>query len=174
MEKECRTCHKLLDISYFYRHGEMKDGHLNICIDCTKERVFKHRISHIDKIREYDRKRGVTEERKQKNVERYHKIKKEDPDKFISMNRNRTNNYRQKYKNKQKAVAIVQRNLLSGKLKRIDQCEVCGINKSEHAHHEDYSKPLDILWVCIKCHGYIHRKKREEARNGKNSSNIAG
>ena len=31
----------------------------------------------------------------------------------------------------------------------------CGGTKTE-AHHEDYSKPLDVDWVCRKCHQKIH------------------
>jgi hypothetical protein len=31
----------------------------------------------------------------------------------------------------------------------------CGSTKTE-AHHEDYSKPLDVDWVCRKCHQKIH------------------
>lgn len=41
----------------------------------------------------------------------------------------------------------------NGELKR-DDCMVCGSPKSE-AHHEDYSKPLNVIWLCHKHHmGY--------------------
>lgn len=38
-------------------------------------------------------------------------------------------------------------------------CERCGAApKQLHKHHPDYSKPLDIIWLCSKCHGLAHRK----------------
>ena len=33
----------------------------------------------------------------------------------------------------------------------------CGSLKSQ-AHHDDYSKPLDILWLCQKHHALLHRR----------------
>jgi ribosomal protein S27AE len=34
-------------------------------------------------------------------------------------------------------------------------CESCGTTKSQ-AHHDDYSKPLEVRWLCAKCHGRHH------------------
>jgi len=42
----------------------------------------------------------------------------------------------------------------TGKVQRGD-CEVCGTPNGE-AHHEDYSKPLDVRWLCRKCHHDEH------------------
>jgi hypothetical protein len=36
-------------------------------------------------------------------------------------------------------------------------CEDCGLSKSE-AHHEDYSKPFEVIWLCRPCHLAKHRK----------------
>jgi len=36
-------------------------------------------------------------------------------------------------------------------------CVVCGNSKSQ-AHHEDHYKKLDVIWLCTKHHGEIHRK----------------
>lgn len=34
-------------------------------------------------------------------------------------------------------------------------CEVCKDDKV-HAHHEDYSKPLQVRWLCARHHRYTH------------------
>ena len=36
-------------------------------------------------------------------------------------------------------------------------CEQCGALPAD-AHHDDYSKPLDVRWLCESCHGIEHRR----------------
>lgn len=50
----------------------------------------------------------------------------------------------------------VQHGLRTGKLTR-KPCEACGDPKSQ-AHHADYSKKLDVKWLCAQCHKKEHRK----------------
>lgn len=42
-----------------------------------------------------------------------------------------------------------------GKITR-ECCEVCEDPKSE-AHHGDYTKPLEVRWLCKKCHWEEHK-----------------
>ncbi len=42
--KKCFKCNKIKLLDEFYRHSEMRDGHLNKCKDCCKEYTKKHRI----------------------------------------------------------------------------------------------------------------------------------
>lgn len=41
-------------------------------------------------------------------------------------------------------------------------CERCG-EKRAQKHHDDYSKPLQVRWMCRRCHLALHRQ--QEASN---------
>lgn len=77
-------------------------------------------------------------------------------------NRERRNSLMRKYtkapetREHHKARWIVNRALIAGNLVRLP-CEVCGETKVE-AHHDDYSKPLDVRWLCKKHHVEHHAK----------------
>jgi hypothetical protein len=44
-----------------------------------------------------------------------------------------------------------------GKLLR-GPCEMCG-KPDAHAHHDDYTKPLEVRWLCKPCHNKYHAEK---------------
>lgn len=48
----------------------------------------------------------------------------------------------------------------SGRIKRPSTCEECSKKRFVHGHHEDYNKPLDVDWLCIKCHNKLHEELR--------------
>ena len=47
--------------------------------------------------------------------------------------------------------------MLSGWTFEKHPCIVCGDGKKVEAHHSDYSKPLDVDWLCSKHHALWHR-----------------
>lgn len=49
-----------------------------------------------------------------------------------------------------------------GKLEKLP-CTVCGNEKSQ-AHHADYSKPLEIVWLCARHHKDLHRKESQSSQ----------
>lgn len=49
--------------------------------------------------------------------------------------------------------------LRRGKLVR-ESCVSCGSAQSQ-MHHPDYSKPLQVVWVCRPCHLALHAQERE-------------
>jgi hypothetical protein len=50
--------------------------------------------------------------------------------------------------------------LKSGRLVRPDLCVDClGRRDNIEAHHDDYSYPLVVVWLCSRCHGSRHRKQ---------------
>jgi ribosomal protein S27AE len=44
-----------------------------------------------------------------------------------------------------------------GRLSKPSTCEVCGAEGPVQGHHDDYSKPHDVRWLCGTCHGFTHR-----------------
>lgn len=64
--------------------------------------------------------------------------------------------YKQRYPERRKAHLLVRKACQRGLLTR-QPCQECGEAKSE-AHHEDYSKPLEVIWLCRAHHTEADRK----------------
>lgn len=62
-----------------------------------------------------------------------------------------------KFPEKARARRICREAKRYGKIK-VGVCEKCGEVKVD-AHHTDYSKPLDVMWLCRKHHMKLHRIK---------------
>lgn len=75
------------------------------------------------------------------------------------------NNYHYKklqiarYPERVNARRLVHYALKSGKLKK-ENCKTCGC-KNVQAHHKDYAKPLDVIWLCKTCHNKLHNKNKK-------------
>jgi hypothetical protein len=52
-----------------------------------------------------------------------------------------------------------------GKLIRLS-CQKCGADCA-HAHHHDYDKPLDVIWLCLACHWQEHSNENLELLEAK-------
>lgn len=137
MIKKCFKCLEMKPLTEFYKHKMMADGHLNKCKTCNKNDVAKHRLENIEKIRQYDRDRGKLPERIKSGAERKKAWRTEDL-------------------RRQKAHNAVYSAVKSGKLLRQPCCR-CGEEKTV-AHHEDYDRPLDIMWLCQPCHTQRHKE----------------
>lgn len=141
--KTCKRCLAELPISDFYKHFRMSDGYLSFCKSCVKARVSDHRKRNIDRIRQYDVDRFRNDPaRRQKHAEH-------------------GETYRHKHPHKRRAHNQVAYAVRTGKLTKLP-CEMCGNPKSE-AHHDDYSKPLDVRWLCRLCHTVIHYQPEKRA-----------
>ena len=47
----------------------------------------------------------------------------------------------------------------TGTLIKPKKCEVCEEVKPLQGHHEDYSKPLEVIWLCTGCHADADRER---------------
>jgi len=149
--KTCRECGVEKQLDNFYKHFAMADGHLNKCIDCVKSRISKHRDQNLEKIRQYDKHRSMLPHRVQARKE-YGKTEKGKIAKTKALK-----NYYEKYPLKRASHVITNNAIRDGKLVRQENCSECNSIEKIEAHHDDYTKPLDVRWLCNKCHRNWHK-----------------
>ena len=66
---------------------------------------------------------------------------------------------------KKNAQNAVWRAVSRGEIVRPDTCSKCAGGGDIEAHHHDYFKPLDVIWLCKKCHGMEHSNNHLENTN---------
>lgn len=129
--KTCFKCGRRLESTEFYAHPRMKDGHLGKCKDCTKRDVRARYWERHEERLAYDRRRSRSPERRQAIT-----------------------TYRKQNPAKVRAQILLHNAVARGKIAR-QPCERCGAPRAD-AHHEDYTKPLDMRWLCRMHHRQRH------------------
>ncbi len=148
--KHCIICGTLKPIDDYYAHPKMRDGHINKCKECAKMHSDQRRkIKELDPIwmaKEASRHRAKTRKAYAAGV-RYDKAGES------------SRRYSERNPQKKWCHSAVNNAVRDGRLLKMP-CEKCGNEKSE-AHHDDYTRPLDVRWLCRKHHMELHRKYPE-------------
>lgn len=129
--KRCFKCGLEKPTDEFYRHPQMGDGHLGKCKECAKADVRENYLVRRDYYRDYYKARHQTAERREWCREQQRKHRAAHPDRA-------------------RARQAVNNAVRDGRLIKLP-CETCGDPKSQ-GHHEDYSKPLEVRWLCLQHH----------------------
>lgn len=140
--KVCNKCGRELPLSEFNKCRENKDGLQGTCRQCFSEYNKNRYRSNPEKFKEDVRK--YRSENKLNVFDTRLRICEKNPTMI----------------NAQKAVDEA---LRAGVLVRPDTCSGCGCSSSEHrieAHHHDYSKPLEVIWLCTPCHRRLDAMRR--------------
>ena len=149
--KKCFKCGNVKDISQFYKHQQMKDGHLNKCKECTKKDTIKNYHDNLEYYKNYEKSRATLphriDARKLYSKTEYGK----------QSHRKSRMKYITKYPNARKAHKIFSYAIKSNKITRGDSCEQCSSRTRIEGHHDDYNFPLDVRWLCCKCHHKWHK-----------------
>lgn len=136
--KRCFKCDVEKPVEEFYRHPQMADGRLGKCKSCTKSDVSGNYRKNRKHYIEYEKDRSQTQERRKAVYARRATLKDRRPERV-------------------KAAYLTSNAIRDGRLIR-EPCEVCG-SVTVEAHHDDYSKPLAVRWLCRKHHLEHHGKE---------------
>lgn len=155
--KQCFKCGEIKPLSAFYKHSRMADGRLNKCKECNKKDVQDNYRANIEYYKEFDKERNKRPKRIESKREAEKQWSKNNPEKVKKYKKK----YREVNPEKYKAHNIVNNAIRDGRLIK-GVCKICGA-KDTHAHHEDYGKPLDVIWLCPQCHVNWHNGIRPES-----------
>jgi hypothetical protein len=189
--KKCKTCGIEKDESEFFKKKER--WLQGTCKECKRKKILDQIALDPEKHREKERlrseQRRQTQEwkewrkdhqlRKRKEISEksladyYDKNRLEKQKIWKSNNKERLREYtrtaRQRYPFKAAARSYVCAAIKEGIISRPDKCIRCFKECKPEAHHEDYMKPLDVIWLCRSCHGKEHRKHKDDYDCGSSS-----
>ena len=157
----CEICGEEKPITDFYKEVS-KRGHTKNCIECIKKRKKEYYKKNYDKIKEArqkDENNHVLRQRRyvKNNKEKVQKTNTEQYCKNREKRINYAREHRKKFPAQEHAHQVLRSAIRSGRMVRPDECSICHKKCKPQGHHEDYSKPLDVIWLCRSCHTLVHR-----------------
>ena len=151
--KTCTKCKLEKSRTEFYRGKSYSDGLQYVCKKCQKKTVQRWRKNNPERTR----KVGRLSKRRQRE--------REGPDEtcrkwneWYANNAEHRRGYQAERRDteKEKAQHAIYSEMRAGRLIRPDNCSRCDEERKVIAHHEDYSKPLEVQWLCRSCHSFVH------------------
>jgi len=138
LEKLCTVCKIILPRSEFY---ERSNGEIFWCCkECSYKITEKWRKANPEKTRIAHRLALI-------------RARENNPELYKSINKNWEEKNKERRKISSRASSKVQKAIKKGILIKPKECQICNkTNCRIEASHSDYSKPLDVLWVCVSCH----------------------
>lgn len=152
--KECGRCHNSFPatLEYFHKESRKHDGLRTVCKSCQcvsnqkyestltgKQRKTEWRQQNPAKVKGYNQKYRAIHPGQETQYSR--KWRKENPEKARAHN-------------------LLWKAIMRGDIVQ-QHCSRCG-REDAHAHHYDYNRPLDVLWLCPGCHSQEHVRLRKE------------
>lgn len=144
----CSGCGEVKPPDQFYS-GRAK------CKSCVNARIKKWRNANRERVRATERARAA------RNPEKIRAHEARD----MQVHRDRRvaylRNWRAENPEKSRAQNTLNKAIRRGTVIRPDICQQCARTGRIQAHHEDYSKPYEVWWLCRRCHYWADRVRRE-------------
>lgn len=152
----CKACSTAKPFTEYYVSNR------RTCKECVRQRVRRNRAANVAYYRDYDAKRFQNDPKVIARHKRYFAT----PAGKAAIRRNSLN-FIAKNPDKRIAHVLLGNAVRDGRVSKPDRCSSCGSKPSSirylHGHHDDYSRPLDVTWLCAKCHYDLHANSRNPA-----------
>jgi len=152
--KKCNKCGEIKPIKEFRKAKTCKGNMSTYCRKCLSLCTAKTPSHQPEARRIYERERQKRPGHKEKALKLTLSWRKRNPE----------------------AVAcwtIFKKAIKEKRIIRVKKCVECGSDIQVEAHHEDYSKPLEVLWLCRKCHYHKHKFPFFNYAGGTNEKNMS-
>lgn len=169
--KICGKCQLELPLMLFPRNRSKSGGFDSRCKNCSRVAASTWYAANKDRAKSWkieyyakNREKLLVQMREYSNLNKEILLKKQREYRAANASRiaEQQRLSQQRYPEKHGARLLTQDAIRTGILSR-QCCEKCGAEKTE-AHHDDYSKPLQVRWLCHTHHAEHHRLEREDQR----------
>jgi hypothetical protein len=141
--KVCPGCKLTLPLSSFAVRRAKRSGLQPRCRGCAAVAMSASYRKDIDKSRAYRREHANLDGK---------------------MGERLIANY-SKFPLKREAHNTINRELKGKRITKPDHCSACGDDHRVEGHHDDYTKPLDVIWLCTSCHRKRHKELKAAGRD---------
>ena len=175
----CTACKIEKPFDEFGNYKKGKWGKREQCKVCIRVKNKKYERANPDKMtakhnRWYEKNKDhVAEYRRKRYADNPEPFKERSIAYRKSKNNEPVKKYKYKYPHKKRAHLYVELAIEYGHLTRPNNCSKCKIECKPQGHHPDYSKPLEVIWLCPKCHSFEHRINYAERLSEKTSKDEA-
>ena len=147
----------------------------------TQKQLYnkRYRQKHLDELRAYDKKYHIKNKEKKdaynheyykKNreniIQRHRNYARENKDKLLEQNRDYYSRHKEEMRKKKQKIREERKykKIHDQTQKEINKrwwypkkCAICERSAKIYAHHPDYNKWNEVVFVCSACHSWIHR-----------------
>jgi hypothetical protein len=170
----CKICHKEANKAYDLKNADKVRSRTKKYREVNRDAIAERKRAWYQKNKERVKESSAAwakankEKRKKACADWYvrnasliserKKIRRQDPT-IKAKEFEQVKRWREANKEKHAAHLAIQGALAQGKMVRPDCCSQCGKACVPDGHHDDYSKPLVVRWLCRKCHVNHHQNE---------------
>lgn len=148
--KKCKECGQEKELDQFYTYKKYgRTYHIGKCKACklSQNKAYRDDTGYDRRRYQRDRNKLIQQQKAYANTPKGQQVRLKASRKYRESEQGRL---------KQRARAVVNHAIRDGKLIKPVQCKDCGEVAPLEAHHKSYDKPLDVDWICKKCHENRH------------------